>query len=159
MELQKLIHVVEGHAEVLAKRWIEKIKEEAGAEAYLRLPETDLQKHVTEAYKEIGVYLDNSSHEMIQLHFRETGRRRYRQNLPLQEVIRAIQLARVVVWQYVLDQGMFDTSMDLYKGLTLYRKLVKFFDWAVIYCVEGYFEASRKENHLDRSKPGLPIPL
>jgi len=159
MDISKLVHVVEGHAGVLAQRWIEKIKEEEGALAYHRLPETDLLKHVTEAYKEIGACLNDPSHEVTRMHFRETGRRRCRQRLPLQDVIRAIQLARVVVWQYILDQGLFDTSMDLYKGITLYRKLVNFFDWAVIYCVEGYFEESEKENPLERSKPDLPIPL
>ena len=142
MNIQNVIRLVEGHAEALARRWIERIRKEEGLEAYLSLPEAALMEHVTDAYREIGLFLDQPKHDIVRHHFHDSGRRRRKQSLPISDVIRAIQLARNVMWQYVLEQDVFDSSLNLYQAIDLYRQIVNFFDCAIVFAVEGYCEGS-----------------
>ena len=65
---------------------------------------------------------------------------RRKQGLPAEDMVRGIQLAREVAWDFVEEQGEFDSSMSLYQALNLYRQIVIFFDWALVYAMDGYCE-------------------
>jgi len=140
MDINAVILIVEAHAEKIAERYVERLRKEAGMEAYALKSDRELKDHVRRAYEEIGTCLDDPGHPVLQDHFRETGRRRRKEGLPLVQVVRAVQIARIVLWQYVLEQGVFDSTANLYQGLNLYRQVVNFFDRAVLYTIEGYQE-------------------
>lgn len=141
MDMNLVIRVVEGHADKLAERWLQRLRKEEGMmAAYLLTPEENLLNHVRKAYEEIGTYLGQPKHPVITGHFLETGRRRRREGVPLPDVVRAIQLARSVLWQYVLEQGIFDSTVNLYQALNLYREVVACFDQAVLFAIQGYQE-------------------
>lgn len=144
MDMNTIIRVVEGHADKLAERWLQRLKkEEATMYTYLREPEERLLEHVQKAYEQIGVYLDQPRHHVIAEHFRETGRRRRREGVPLQDVVRAIQIARIVLWQYVLEQGIFDSTVNLYQAINLFKQVGAVFDAAVLFAIEGYGEEEK----------------
>lgn len=140
MDIKYVVRLVEGHAEPLAARLVERIRKEAGVEAFLKLPQVDLLERLTDVYREIGLFLDQPKNDIIRHYFFEAGRMRQKQGLPPEDMVRAIQLAREVVWDYVEEQGTFDSSMSLYQALNLYRQIVLFFDWAVVYAMDGYWE-------------------
>ncbi len=145
MDLNSVIRIVESRADKISERWIERLRREGDMEEYLRIPESQLLDHVRKAYEEIGTYLDQPRNEIIAGHFTDTGMRRRRAGVPLRQVIRAIQLARSVLWQYVVEQGIFDSTANLYQALNLYRQIVNFFDDAVLLAVEGYGEERPKD--------------
>jgi hypothetical protein len=139
MDMNSIIRVVEGNADKLAHRWLERLrKEEDLMVAYLSVPEEQMVEHIRRAYEEIGSSMDHPRHPAVVDLFHDVGRRRKRERVPLTEVIRAIQLARSVLWQYVMEQGVFDSTVNLYQAINLHRQFVQFFDWAVLYAVEAY---------------------
>jgi hypothetical protein len=140
MDIQNVVRLVEGHSEALAKRWMERIRMESGVEAWLHLPQDELLKRLTDVYREIGIFLDQPRNDVIRHYFFDAGRMRRRQSMPPQDMARGFQLAREIVWEFVQEQGDFDSSVNLYQALNLYRQIVHFFDWALIYGVMGYFE-------------------
>ncbi len=140
MDINAIVAIAETHAEPLAKKWLERLRREEGMERYLLRPEAELLAHVRAAYEEIGTYLDQPRHMVIVEHFRGTGRRRRAEGIPLHQVVRAVQIARIVLWQYVMEEGIFDSTANLYQGLNLYRQIVNFFDAAVLFTVQGYTE-------------------
>lgn len=140
MDINAIVAIAETHAEPLAKKWLERLRREEGMERYLLRPEAELLQHVRAAYEEIGTYLDQPRHMVIVEHFRNTGRRRRAEGVPLHQVVRAVQIARIVLWQYVIEEGIFDSTANLYQGLNLYRQIVNFFDAAVLFAVQGYSE-------------------
>ncbi len=140
MNMDTVIRLVETHADALADRWVDTLLREGGVEAYLKIPRTELFAHVRESFREIGAYLDQPDHPVAVQHFREVGRIRRREGMALAEVVRAIQVARKVVWRYCNEQGMFDTSLDAYRALDLYKHVVHFYDAAVLHVIEGYEE-------------------
>lgn len=140
MNLDVIIRLVETHHDALAERWLEAVLRESGAEAYLKLPRTELHNHIRDSFREIGSYLDRPDHPVAIQHFKEVGRRRKKEGMPLKEVVEAIQIARKVVWRYCNEQGCFDTTLDAYRALDLYKRLVHFYDAAILRTIEGYFE-------------------
>jgi hypothetical protein len=140
MDMNVIITLVEGHAHLLAQKWLERLRKEEGMEEYLIHPDAELQERVEHAYREIGLYLDQPKHHVIAGHFRQTGRNRRKEGVPLVKVIRAIQLARSTLWQHLLEQGLFDSTVNSYLALNLYRQIVAVFDNAVLHAIEGYFE-------------------
>jgi len=138
--MENIIRIVETHAEKLAMSWMEVVRKEDEMHGYLRQPEGRLLQHVQRAYEEIGACLDNPDAPIIKEHFMDTGRIRKSHDVPLPQVLRAIQLARTVLWDYVVKIGVFDSSLNLYRGLKLYENIVHVFDKAQIYAVQGYFE-------------------
>ena len=140
MDINSVIRLVEGAADKLAQRWIERMRHEEGMLDYLRIPEEELIEHIHRAYEEIGTYLDQPRHPAMAEYFRELGRRRRNDHVRLVEVLRAIQLARAALWQHVVEQGGFDSTVNLYQALNLYRQVVTFFDAGQIFATEGYME-------------------
>lgn len=140
MEIHKVVKLVEGHAEALAKRLMERIRRESGVEAFLRLPQDELLQRLTDVYREIGIFLDQPKSGVIRHYFFEAGVMRRKQGVPPQDLVRALQLARDVVWEFVREQADFDSSINLYQSLDLYGQIVHFFDWAMVYAVDGYCE-------------------
>ena len=140
MDMNVIITLVETHSHQLAQKWLERLRKEEGMEEYLLHPDHELHSHVEQAFQEIGLYLDQPHHHVIAGHFRQTGRLRRKEGVPLAKVIRAIQLARSTLWQHLLEQGLFDSTVNSYLALNLYRQIVQLFDSAVLYTVEGYFE-------------------
>lgn len=140
MDMESIVRVVESHAEKLAMKWLERVRKEEDMHGYLHQPEGRLLQHVQRAYEEIGACLDDPESPIIRDHFLDTGRTRKEHCVPLVQVIRAIQLARTVLWDYVHELGIFDSSLNLYRGLNLYRNIVRAFDKAQFYAVKGYTE-------------------
>ena len=140
MDIQKVVKLVEGHAEGLAKRLVDRIRKDSGVEAFLRLPQDELLRRLTDVYREIGIFLDQPKSPVIRHYFFDAGVMRRNQGVPPQDLVRAIQLARDVVWEFVREQAEFDSSVNLYQAMELHGQVVHFFDWAVVYAVDGYCE-------------------
>jgi len=140
VDINTVIRLVEGGADKLAQRWVERLRHEEGMVDYLRVPEDELRGHIHRAYEEIGTYLDQPRHPAMAGYFQELGRKRRAEHVRLTEVLRAIQLARAVLWQHVVEQGGFDSTVNLYQALNLYRQVVNFFDAGQLFATEGYLE-------------------
>ena len=140
MDINSVIRLVEGGADKLAQRWVERLRHEEGMVDYLRFDEHVLLEHIRHAYEELGTYLDQPKHPIIAEFWKELGRKRRHDGIPITEQIRAIQLARSVLWQHAIEQGGFDSTVNLYQALNLYRQIVAFFDQGVMFAVEGWLE-------------------
>ena len=90
MDIKHVVKLVEGHAEPLAARCMERLHREAGAEGFLRLPQNDLLVRLTDVYREIGLFLDQPKNDIVRHYFFEAGRMRHRQGLPPEDMVRGI---------------------------------------------------------------------
>jgi len=70
------------------------------------------------------------------------GRERFREGLPLSEVIEALNLTKYQLWAYIRDYGLLDSALQLYQALELYNSVVLFFDRAAYHITVGYERAS-----------------
>ena len=147
MLYEKFIRLVEDHAEALTKEWIKEIKSNPSTVGYRKVDEAILGVRVFDVYRRLGEWVMNAdpSDPKTAEHFIKLGRERAGEKLKNSEVIYALILARVVLWRYIVDQGIITSTIDLHQSLEFYQKVNNFFDKATYFVAVG-FESVDKED-------------
>ena len=77
--------------------------------------------------------------------YQEIGARRYRQRVPLSELVWAIVLTKENLWEFLSLECVPDRLIEVFGELELLQLLGRFFDRAIHYAVVGYEQASAGE--------------
>jgi hypothetical protein len=146
---QKLVHLIESHAEELAERWLKDVLVHTDTPTYRTLPEEKLRQRACYVYAHLGRWVGREDHrEEVEQDYRELGAERFAEGFRLSEVIAALMLTKKQLWGYVLDQGFFDSAVQLYQTLELYNNVVLYFDRAAVFTSRGYEDAAREKLRL-----------
>jgi len=147
MLYEKFIRLVEDHAEALTKEWIHEIKTNPSTKGYRKIDDAILGVRVFDVYKRLGQWIMNADPRDPKTaeHFIKLGRERAKENLKNSEVIYALILARVVLWRYIVDQGVINSIIDLHQSLEFYQKINNFFDKATYFVAVGFESVSDEE--------------
>ncbi|KAB2846577.1 MAG: hypothetical protein F9K45_01585 [Melioribacteraceae bacterium] len=151
MLYQKYIRLVEDHAEQLTEIWIREVKKNPSTIGYRKLSDEELSRRIYDVYKRLGKWImrnDPLNRESAE-HFVKLGKERAAEDFQVSEVIYALILSRVVMWQYILDQGVINTSIDFQQALDFYKLVTSFFDKAVYFVAVGYETTA----HVHEEKP------
>ncbi len=140
---QNLVRLIETHAEQLTERWLKEVRVHAETPAYWTFPEDKLRKRAFDVYSHLGRWVGHEEHrEEVARAYTALGAERFREGFPLSEVLTAMLLTKRQLWLFVLEQGFFDSTVQLFQTLELYNNVVTYFDRASIYTVRGYEEAA-----------------
>ena len=140
MLYEKFIRLVEDHAEVLTSKWIEEVKNNPSTPGYHNMKEELLKQRVFDLYKRLGEWLltKDLSDKANAEHFIKLGRERAHEGLKASEVIYALILTRVVLWKFVINQGVINSSIDMHQALEFYHTVTNFFDKACYFVLVGF---------------------
>ncbi|MCD6281513.1 MAG: hypothetical protein J7J85_07890 [Deltaproteobacteria bacterium] len=159
---QKLVDLIEQNAEELAKRFMKDLLSREETRYYKKVPEDRTHESVFEVYRNLGSWLSRkrSIKEELQKHYMKLGRQRYRENIPLNEVVMAYLLAKRHIWLFVLDKQIIDSAYELQTALDLNNRVVLFFDRVIFFITKGYEEELKKDlekaqKGASPNKPGL----
>jgi len=147
MLYEKFIRLVEDHAEALTKEWIKEIKTNPSTVGYRKVDAAILGVRVFDVYRRLGEWVMNADpgDPKTAEHFIKLGRERAGEKLKNSEVIYALILARVVLWRYIVDQGIITSTIDLHQSLEFYQKVNNFFDKATYFVAVGFESIDKKE--------------
>ncbi len=129
MLYQKFIRLIESHAEQLTSKWIEEVKNNPATKGYKNIDDKILHKRAFDDYQRLGNILlhdDPTFHDQA-AHFMKLGKDRAIEGLKLSEVMFAFILSRVVLWNFVVSQGIINNTLDLYQALEFYQKISNFY--------------------------------
>ena len=56
----------------------------------------------------------------------------------LSEVLSALSLSRKNIWEFALDQGMWNKPIDIFMAIELERRIMLFFDKAAYHIAKGF---------------------
>lgn len=164
MLYEKFIRLVEDHAEELTKEWIKEIKSNPSTAGYKKMDDATLGVRVFDVYRRLGDWIMKAepNDPKTAEHFMKLGRERAAENLKNSEVIYALILARVVLWRYIMAQGIINTSIDLHQSLEFYQHVNNFFDKATYFVAVGYEsidqkdqERLKREDFIDKAVQGV----
>lgn len=164
MLYEKFIRLVEDHAEELTKEWIKEIKSNPSTIGYRKVDEAILGIRVFDVYRRLGDWIMKSepNDPKTAEHFMKLGRERSIENLKNSEVIYALILARVVLWRYIVDQGIINNSIDLHQSLQFYQHINNFFDKAAYFVAVGFESIDtksqdklKKDDFVDKAVQGV----
>ncbi len=149
MLYRKFIALVEDHAELLTQQWIEEVKTNPATPGYKKIPNEVLHHRAYDDYVRLGNLLleeDPSFHKQA-AHYMKLGRDRATEDIKLSELLYAFTLSRVVLWRYVVDQGIINGTLDLQQALDFYQKVTNFYDKASYFVAVGYEKYLAGEHH------------
>ena len=139
---QRLVEMIETHAEELTKRWLKEVRQSEATAGYHSLPEDTLCKRAFDVYAHLGRWVGEGRPEEVERTFTALGRERFHEGLRLSEVIEALAMTKYQLWAYIRDNGLFNSALELYQALELYNRVALFFDRAAYYAIVGYERAS-----------------
>jgi hypothetical protein len=171
-----LVKIVESHAEELTRGAVKKLQSNPRTQSYHGLRHDELYQRVYAVYHDLGGWLGEKTDDAIQAWYNELGEERFREGIPLVEVLWALVLTKYHLRDYISTSGLANSALELYRQQEIDRLIGQFFDRAVCYAAEGYQrEASRHEDDAltnapkrrgraagrpsCHDAPGVPIPV
>jgi hypothetical protein len=140
---QRLVEMIEAHADELTKRWLKEVRQSKATAGYHSLPDSILYKRAFDVYANLGRWVGSEGrHEEVERTYAALGEERFHEGLKLSEVVQALALTKYQLWAYVRDYGLLDSALHLYQAQELYNSVMLFFDRATYYTIIGYERAS-----------------
>jgi hypothetical protein len=138
MFAHKLVRAIELHANELAARLLETVKNDPELAEYRMVPEEELKDRVYEIYRHLGGWLLGKDKVDMKERYLIIGGRRATQDIPLSQLIRAISLTRDNLWLFLKKDSLIDRPIEIFGELELLQLLDQFFEQAMYYAALGY---------------------
>ena len=141
----RLVHLIESHSEEIISSVIARIHREPQMEHYRARVESELRDWGQVLLENLGHWLTAGADEQIGHRYEELGRQRFAADVPLHESVRCLSFVRERVLDFVEEQVVNKSTLNLYAEEELDRRLGRFFDTLTIHMVKGYEAALRNE--------------
>jgi len=150
---QRLIELIQRHADELTKRLMKDLLSREETKHYRDLPEDRLYERVHDVYSRLDSWLGGDKAKTnIRKYYTELGAQRCREGIPLHEVMMAFMLIKRHIWLYVVENQIIDSVYELQRVLELNNRVVLFFDRVIFFVAIGYEdERAEKEKAVDRA--------
>ena len=145
----RLIRLIESHSDELANELLTRAKNSPHLSSFSRVPLGELKQRVYEVYRNLGDWLINRTEEDIDIQYSAIGARRFRQGVPLSELIWAIVLTKDNLWNFLSRESFPGFEMEVLAEHDLFRMIDRFFNHAVYHAARGYEEAASAEFPLE----------
>jgi hypothetical protein len=137
-----LTRMISDHWEEIFERVLRRIRRDSKLLELGSLPEAELRLRARDILQNLGGWLVSREEDLAR-RYEMLGRLRYEEGIPLHEVVYALQLIKESMIQYVRDQGLGQTPIELYAAEELQHGADLIFDTLVYYFVRGYEQALR----------------
>jgi hypothetical protein len=139
---QRLIRLVEQNAERLIQDLIAEVRRDPRTQAYHRMSDEDLHERGLDLFRSLGRWLSGRTEFAIQTRYEALGRRRYREKIPLSQVLLALMLAKARLLDFLQGAASGEPA-ELPLEYELAMSVTQFWDKAVYYVTRGYEEAAQ----------------
>jgi len=130
-----LMQLLEDHWEELSASGLRQIHADAALKHLKALPEGELLRRARETLKCFGDWL--AGNDNLAQKYEEIGRSRFEQGIPLHEVVRAQQLIKRKMINFLREQGA-DSALKIFAEEELEFSIDRFFDEVTYQTVRGY---------------------
>ncbi len=136
---QLLVQFLERHADDLTKNWMRIVRNETRTRSYQAFDEKTVYERARKMYQQLGRWVAGEfTKGDIQSYYVAVGARRRREGFSLCEVVRALIVARRVLWYKLQSSGVLETEMNPELALEMNNKVLLFYDRAIYYATVGY---------------------
>jgi hypothetical protein len=137
----RLVAMIEDHADQLTAGLVSDLQRNPRVSGYHRLAPLELHNRTYDVYRHLGKWVTKGSESEMELVYTDLGRRRFREGIPLSQVIYALILTKNHLTDYVKMSGLSDSALDLYQELELVQVVAQFFDKAIYHAAQGFEQA------------------
>lgn len=144
-----IVRMVEGHAETLTKELVDDLLTNARTPSLHRLSPDAVRRGASEVYRHLGDWLANRSDDNVERTFEAMARRRFQQQVPLDELVYAVVLTKQHLRQRLRSVRAVSSAVEIHNEIELDLLIGRFFDKLMYSVVKGYetarVEASRPQ--------------
>jgi hypothetical protein len=148
MLASKLVRLIEAHWETITSTTIRELRQDRAFEHIARLPDSELLEWGEGILSNLSRWILESREGEVAERYEGLGKLRFQEAVPLHEAVRGLQVLKDVMVEFVRNQGLGHTAMEIYVEEELEHRLGKFFDYLVYHLVHGYETALRKAAHM-----------
>jgi hypothetical protein len=152
----RLIELIETHADGLTKEALADLATNPRTRSFQLVPRNELEARVFATYHSLGRWITDPSDDAIRADYESWGAKRFRQGIPLSEIVYALILVKHHLRRFVRDHGPVEFSGDrlltadligvqLHGIQELNYMVGEFFDRAMYHLARGFeAEAGRR---------------
>ena len=142
----RLIQLIEENWEGITAGVIRQVRNDPRLSAIRTLPDTELREVGRNILKYVGHWLTANPTEqrVVQEQYEGIGRVRFAESIPLHECVRALQIVKSKVIEFMRDHEFAQSAVSIYAEEELEHRLNEFFDDLTYHEVLGYETALRR---------------
>ncbi len=140
----KLVHLIETNSDQILTRLIHQIHHDAGFRHIGKLPDAELREWGQHILENLGDWLAAGKEEELRNRYEKVGRTRFEESVPLHEAVHGLLILKNKMIDFVQEQAMAKTTVQLYAEEELEHRVDRFFDILVCSLVRGYENALRR---------------
>lgn len=142
----KLIEITEKNAEAIAKQWYNNVKMNPKTPAYHTMPEHQAMKQALGFYENFSkLFFTDKPFEEAHNLFSNYAEERYKERIPLPQVVYALILMRRHMWLYAEYQVTFITAIEHHHAAETLSRTILMFDYAIYAVTLNYDDLFKKE--------------
>lgn len=142
----KLIEITEKHAEAIAQQWYNNVKMNPKTPVYHNMPEDKAVRHALNFYGNFrNLFFSDNPFDEANALFSKYAEERYREMIPLPQVIYALILMRRHMWLFAEYQATFITAVEMQHAAESLSRTILMFDYAMYVVISKYDEMFRRE--------------
>ena len=143
MVANRLVRLIESHAEELAESLVHKLHTSERTTGYRKIPGHELKSAVEQVFHNLGEWLMSKTESDVELRYRELGLRRASQGVSLPQFMSSMQMTKEHLWAFLRRESISDGALQLYGELEFLQALTNFYDRAIYYASLGYEERAK----------------
>jgi hypothetical protein len=152
----RLIELIQTHADALTREALQDLATNPRTRGFHLVPRDELQARVFTTYHNLETWIGDPSDDAVRADYESWGARRFRQGIPLSEIVYALILIKHHLRRFVRDHGLVQYSGDrvapgellgvqLYTIQELNYMVGEFFDRAMYYLARGYEQEADRQ--------------
>jgi hypothetical protein len=144
----RLIQFIEAHQEQISANVIHEIRLHPDLRSLSKLSDAELRERGQQILENIGSWLGMGRESEIVQIYEKIGKSRFEHGIPLHESVRALAIIKDKTIDFMRNQSLARTSVDLYAEEEVERTLGRFFDELTVHLVRGYEAAWTRAAHI-----------
>lgn len=141
----KLMEIVERHAEEISKEWCKAVRTNPRTPSYHSMSPDECFPHALNFYRNLRrIYFNEKPYKEECEFFDQYAEGRYKDGIPLHEAAYAIVMMRRHMWLYADFQALFLTPIDHHRAIATINKTILIFDHGLYCIIRKYAELSKE---------------
>jgi hypothetical protein len=153
MLTSRLMEFIETHATSLISKVVQDVLTNAHTTSFRQVPAAELEQRIAALYLNLGKWIGDPHDDAVRNEYEQWGRKRFRQGIPLSEIVYCLILAKAHLRRFIREHGLVAFSGDratpdelvpvqLYGIQELNYMVGEFFDRALYHLTRGYEAAA-----------------
>ncbi len=145
MIYHNLMELIQQNEESIIEDLVHEIRGRQETEHYQNLSDEVLTERLHQVcynvYKRLSSWLHaNTSKNVVFVYYTGLGRERYKEGIPLEEVIQVLFIIKKKIYHHITDRKAFDNGYALHQVTELFYYINSFFDKIAYAVIVGYQE-------------------